>query len=441
VKVRKLNIVHSARAILLQATGVLACILVCSIYSNAQTPSLWLMGKDSSYKASYSIVMVNGEGFWNSDALNVGFAKKMAFGGHIERDAIDHMIGDMNDQSRVGFNAHAGIEVYGFNDSLFGNSDWGLRARISSNYNAHLNFSRDLFKTVLEGNRSFVGDTAQFGPLIGEFQAYQKFGFGFFSKKNLSSLMLSFVSGQEYQNINMRNSYLYTSANADTMVVGYRGEYSSADNSKHGFGVGKGAGLALDFDLNLPLESGKGFLSLTVSDLGFIAWNKNSNIARMDSSTTWVGYNINNLFALDSNHVVAPNLKDSLHYTTRNRSHMAVLPGSIHVRWMRYFNQKNYVECGVSLWPNRTSIPMAYAAVGQMMGNNFSLIERVSLGGYGGFAVGVEAQWMPKNSWYLKLGTYNALGFVSDNAKGMDLRFALAKVFQKRKNDNTVVQP
>jgi hypothetical protein len=75
------------------------------------------------------------------------------------------------------------------------------------------------------------------------------------------------------------------------------------------------------------------------------------------------------------------------------------------------------------------------------MTKNFSLIERVSLGGYGGVSLGLEAQWMPKNSWYLKLGSYNALGFISNNAKGMDLRFAVAKVFQKRKNDTAVVEP
>jgi len=407
-------------------------------YSNsiwAQTPTILLLSADSSYRQSSSMIQVNANGLVGSNSLNIGFLKKSFFGGHLEDTHLDKLYQNMKSQNRAGFLANGGIELYNFSDTLFGKPNWGMRAGFSTNYNGFLSFNRDLFKTIYRGNKSFADETTQLGPIIGGYQAWQKFGAGIFHKKNWSSATLSLVAGQQYQSLIASSASLYTSLNGDSLSLAYAGDYMRSDSSKKGFANGSGLGLAIDLNYNLPLADNKGVISIAVYDLGFIAWNKASQRFRYDSLTSWTGIQADNLFDLGTDSLGLPKLRDTLNFEKQNKAMTTALPISMHMRYSRFINKSNLYEFGISIWPNRAAVPFLYAGASQFIGERFMLSERISYGGYGKFGIGVEAQWMPLSSWLLRLGSNNIEGLITKEAYAMSGYFSIGKFFG-RQNDS-----
>lgn len=395
----------------------------------AQTPSILLFTPDSSYRQSSSMVQIHGLGLFGSNAVDNRFVGKSVFGGHIDDEHLNMLYDKMKAQNRAGFMASGGIDLYNFTDTLFANPDWGLRAGFSTNYHGYLSFNRDLFKAVYRGNKSFANQSVQLGPLVGGFQAWQKFGAGIFNKKTWSSVTLSLVAGQQYQSLIVNNSELYTSMLGDSLSLSYTGDYLRSDSLRKGFANGSGLGLALDFNYNLPLADNKGVISISLQDVGFIGWNKRSQRFSYDSLTTWTGVEVNNLFQLDTDSLNLPNLRDTLNFQKETKGFTTALPASIQVRYSRYINEKNLYEVGMALWANRASVPAIYAGASHFFGPHFMLSERINYGGYGKFGIGIEAQWMPRGTWLIRAGSNNVEGFISKETFGMSGYFTLAKFF------------
>jgi len=416
---------------------IIAFVLFAGIIQSvsAQTPSILLLTSDSSYRQSSALVQVNGSGMLGSNSLDNHFFKKSILGGHLEADHLNKLYDEMNTLNRAGFNVNGGLDLYNFLDTIFKRPDWGLRAGFSTNYHAFLRFNRDLYKTIYMGNKSFADQTVELGPLAAGYQSWQKFGVGIFNKKTWSSLSLSLVAGQQYQSLIVNDAALYTSATGDSLSLSYQGDYLRSDSLRKGFANGSGLGLALDFDFNLPMQDQKGVISISIRDIGFIAWNKQSQRFNFDSLTTWTGVEVNNLFQLDTDTLDLPNLKDTLNFTRKNERFAATLPASVHMRYSRFFATKHLYEAGISIWPNRAAVPMVYAGASHFISDHFLISERISYGGYGKFGVGVEAQWMPYGSWLIRVGTNNAEGFISKNTYSTSAYFTLGKFFGRVKED------
>lgn len=396
---------------------------------NAQTPSILLFTQDTSYRQSSTMIQLNGNGLIGSNALDNSYFKKSTFGGHLDEAHLEKLYGEMNSQNRAGFYANGGINFYNFKDTLLNKPLWGLRAGISTNYHANVSFNKDLFKTIYQGNQTFAGQTATLAPLTASYQAWQKFSVGVFNKQTWSALSLSLVAGQQYQSLDVNHAALFTSQIGDSLSFSYIGDYNRSDSLKKGFANGSGLGLAVDFDLNLPLQDKKSVISITIQDLGFMVWNKRSQKFNFDSLNTWTGLEVNNLFNLTTDTLDLPNLKDSIHYEKKYGSFIAPLPASVHLRYASYYAEKHLYEIGISVWANRAALPMLYAGASQFLTKQFMLSERISYGGYGRLGIGIEAQWMPCNTWLIRAGTNHIEGFISKNTYSTSGYFTLGKFF------------
>lgn len=417
--------------------AALTVIILLSKAINAQTPTLLLFNPDTSYRQSSSMIQLYGQGIIGSNVLDNRFIKKSFLGGHLEDNHLQGLAEKMNVQNRAGMMANGGIDLFNFSDTLFANTDWGLRAGFSTQYHGGISFSQDAFKTVYVGNKSLAGHIADLGPLVLNYQAWQKFGAGIFNKKNWSSATLSLVAGQQYQSLIANNVKMYTSESGDSLSLSYAGDYYRSDTLRKGFANGSGLGLALDFNYNIPLADGKSIMSFAVYDIGFIAWNKNSQQFTYESTTSWTGLAVNSVFQLDNDSLRFPNLRDTLDYTKKTKGFTAALPTSVHVRYAKQFHEKHLYEVGVSIWATRAAVPAIYIGVSQFLCNNFILRERISYGGFGKFGFGVDAQWMPKSSWYLSAGTSNLDGLFTSKTHGMSAHITLAKFFG-RASDNEI---
>lgn len=406
---------------------ILLVLLTMSI--QGQIPSSLLLARDSSFRTSLAIMLAEGDAGIGSPALNRRFFDRMLWGGELKDWHTDQLLESMKEVSRAGFGASGRIHFYGMSDTLLGLSDWGMHTAVGTAWHAQAGFSRGLFEAIFKGNARHRGDTLVLDPFSGQYQSWQKFGFGLFHKKTFSSAMLSLVSGQDYRRLEVRDAGLYTSPLADSLSLHYAGEYTRSDTANRGWGAGNGIGLALDLEYNRPLATGDGFISVSLQDFGWVAWNKSTQHITFDSLTTWEGYSTEQLFGSDGLPAIEP--VDSIHTTTRSGVRWQMLPFRVQVRMMKYIARSTLLDVGMTLQPGHYAVPMVQAGLSHFLSDRMLVTGRLGIGGYGTFSAGAECQWMPGGRWLIRAGTHNVAGWINEDARSMDAYFSLACFFNR----------
>jgi hypothetical protein len=408
----------------------LAMLMLCFVVpSGAQVSSILLTTPDSSFKRGDALIVLDAGGALGSNALDMMFFRKAVYGGHIADRHILDMNERMRNQNRAGFYGQAALELYNFRDTLFGRPKWGLSASFNTNYHAGVSFNRSLFETVFRGNKQFAGSKVDLGPMAAQVQAWQKLGLGVFNKHTLSGITISLVEGQSFHSMIFTEAELFTSALGDSIALEYRGEYMRSDVNRNGWANGSGNGVALDLDYNLPLTDHRGVISIALRDIGFVYWKDQSEILKFDTTTSWTGLEVDDVFTLATDSLDFPALSDTLSRSIEQGGFFASLPASVHVRMIRFINDMDFYEAGISIWPSRAAIPQVYAGLSHYVGNHFLFSERISFGGFGRFGIGAEMQWMPRGKWLVRFGSTNLAGFVMGSARGRDLYFTIGKSF------------
>lgn len=414
---------------------VLGLFILNSNALRAQTPSLWLLNPDTSWRASYVMMGMDASADWGSNVLDRNFMSKMVIGGHLNSAENKSLRGQMTQVNRLGAESSVGLSFYNFSDSLFRMPNLGLRVGVSMETSANVGFDRDFFALSFIGNTDFLGDTVDLGPLYADYQVFEKFGLGVFNKRNLSFIQLSAVNGQDMQSMRVDRMKMFTASDATSISLDYAGEYWQADTTKSGFGQTKGFGFALDGDLNMPLEDNRGVVSLSVRNLGYIQWNNETVHEYADTNMVWSGVNVDDVISLSENGFDMPRLKDTLAVVSDRASYVKSLPTSIQFRMIRKLNRGNSYEAGLRFMPNRVSIPFLYAGFNHFVAPGLMLTERLTYGGYGNLNVGLEAQWMIDNRVYLRAGTNQSMGFLFDTARGMNAFVGIHVCLNKIKED------
>lgn len=398
----------------------LAFVLLCFVLfgATAQTPTYWLLDKERSWQKNGGLmIQAHGNGNWGSNALDNQWFYDMTIGGHIGPTQEETLFNSMEDFNRAGGNVSGGLHFYNFSDSLFG-GDWGLQVGASTNYFASTGFSRDLFELTYIGNYRHLGDTMNLGPLYAEFQAFQKFGFGFFNKNTFTNAMVSVVMGQDMQKLDVRKADLFTSASVDQMNMIYQGEFLQADTSKSGFGQAKGLGIALDGDINIPMKDDKGFISISARNIGWVNWSENTSVQEFDTTFQWTGVELQGIDSWENN-VGVPSWQDTLGISSRFESRWVPLPGWVNLRLLRKLSSKISYEANLNVQPTSNAIPQLSFGFNHFVAKGLMLRERVSYGGFARVTIGLEAQWKLSDRWFITAGTSHAAGWINSNARGL----------------------
>jgi hypothetical protein len=273
---------------------------------------------------------------------------------------------------------------------------------------ASAHFSKNLFQLIYNGNAET--DTVPIGAMRAQYQAYQKFSIGLFNKKNWNSISLSFVFGQSMRDLQLYNGQLITSSLGDTLTLSYAGHYHRSDTTMRGIANGAGLGAAVDFDYNLPLANNKGIISISLRDLGFIVWNNQASKFDFNGKSNWTGLETTNYVQNNFDSIALPNFRDSLNYERSVKSIWKPLPTRITFRYLHQLRKGNF---GLSQQPFPSLI--------------FS--QTINYGGFGGWGVGASIQYLPKNSWYLRLETQHLGGFTMSSARSRQIQLSIAKIF------------
>ena len=219
----------------------------------------------------------------NSNSLNNNFIQKVYRGGYLDNNSKGAVSSALLQQNIFG-----AINTYGLNAFLGKDNsrfDWFVGMKNQQYLNA--SFSKDLFQLLVYGNKEFSGKYASISGAAFNYLKFQEVKLGFIWK-NVDSVgkiggALSFISGQrllQYKAID--TNFLYTAPDATQLL--YQANFSLAfsDTNNTGLFSSNGSGLSADVFVETPYQSrfGKSRFIITVNNLGFIRWNKNTKIGR-----------------------------------------------------------------------------------------------------------------------------------------------------------------
>jgi hypothetical protein len=375
------------------------------------------------------MILADADAGISTNALNVGFLHKSILGGRLERDELKEIYNQLPTQSKIGYAVHSDVTFMNFSDTLFGNPNLGIRASLSTNYEGYCGFSPRAFGLVYLGNGEFNQGSIDLGQFVYRNQAWQKIGFGLFNKTTLSGFTLSLVAGQSFQSLNLDEARFFTSPVGDSLALSVEGNFMRSDANRKGLANGSGLGVCLDFDLNVPLSDKSALMSISVRNLGFVTWNSKTETRSLKDAFQWNGLDVTNWLSGATDTLQLPSWVDTIRAPGTFKQAVQLLPTSIYLRYMKQVNRSSYIETGFSYFPNRVALPMVYAGIFHMLSSQFSISEKIHYGGYGKFALGVELQWLSRNSWFLRAGSAQLEGWLSSKARGRNVFFNVGKSF------------
>lgn len=393
--------------------------------------------RDTAFSDVNGLFMFRSFGFGGASAMDNGMLSALYVGGFIDDQMKQRNFDRHKERNRAGLVGSAEVSVYDYQLSVLGKPHLGLKATLGSESFGELSYSKNLFQTIFYGNGSFPARGADIGPLDMSRQSFQKVGLGLFNRKNLNSITVSYVNGNGYQSMDVYNAFWRTSSSSDSLIVGYGGVYYRHNPNRSGWGVVQGRGFSLDGELQLPLREDKGWVTLSVRNIGYVYWTQGFEQMNFDSTTVWRGIEMNDVFDFSGSEIRFPNLEDTLHIVTQQKRLWRPLPGSVHLRFARKLHPGWGLDFGVSIWPGSTALPLVHAGVAAMWGAH-ALRLQLSAGGFVAWNAGLEYQLNTSNGWILAVGSYTVPGWWMERTTGLDARLTLGKIIHKqRETTNT----
>jgi hypothetical protein len=413
---------------LLRVVCLTMAVLASTVDNDVSAQSLFLMSGDSTYRNHKSILTIGAGADYRSNALDINFMTKMVRGGIIGRDVRKNVNSGLKDWNRIGASAGMSIDYLSLSDTIFGKTDLGMKILVQNRYDTHSSFSENFYKLIFEGNTQFRGQTVELGEVNGEYLSYQKFGFGLFHKKTLSQLTVSFVNGQDFYKASTTQADLFTSEIGDSLHLIYEGSVQLSDTAHIGFGSGNGIGFALDARINIPLSENKGFISIGLNDFGLINWSRESMTLEADSSFSYTGIAIEDIFGDSLSQVSVPVFEDSLAYTSSKGEILTWLPASIDISLLRQWHDDDFIEAGMEIKPNTAHIPKLYLKYHYLMDAGSAITAQLAYGGYGKLRLGagVQKYWQ---GWYFNLWTEDVPGLILNDLRGRGGWVSITKLF------------
>lgn len=355
--------------------------------------------------------------YYSSNRFDNEFMDKFIFGGDIDQLLKDRQSSRLKGLNSIGSEAEQRIDSYTPTIHPLKKERYGLLLSFSDNHFFSGNVSQGLFNLTMYGNANYVGDTMDLSFVHAQYQHYQKFSIGFYDKRSLSSVQLSYVAGSRGFDFRSADSRFVTQSTQDTVELRLRGEgFSTASFSP--YWAFQGSGFAVDINYNFifyaKTSGNRQIVSLKINNLGAIFWNKNSQNYFVDSTTYYTGFNVNELLGKDSL-TNQYNFKDTLGIVKTAGRYGEALPLELTLDKLadRGIDQKWQWIGGFKAILTQDFYPYFYAGAYYQPSANFSVSTHVSYGGFARLRLGLNLNYWLDNRMNIALGTMDVIGNIS----------------------------
>ena len=365
-----------------------------------------------------SLIRITSFNHYSSNRFNNELMDKFLFGGYISQELKDANEGRLKSLNSLGGEIEQRIDSYSPDIHPFKKEKYGMVLSFSDNHFFSANISSDTYRTAMYGNANNLGDTMDLGYMHLQYQHYQKFGIGFYDKKTMSSIQVSYVSGSRAANFHTANSWLFSHTDADTVELQLRGQGFTTKSFSPYLGF-QGSGFSVDLNYHFLFESKKGnrqIINLRINNLGAIFWNKNSNDYYIDSTTTYTGFDVKDFINKDTSSNTY-NFVDTLGLIKSTSRYADILPLELVIEKMadRYSPNKLQLIFGFKAVLTSDYRPYLYAGIYYQPVSKFSLSTHMSYGGFAGVRWGLNLNYWPTDNLYFALGTVDMIGNISSN--------------------------
>jgi len=332
---------------------------------------------------------------FESNALNLDFINSLLYGGNIDEETKINWINLCREKNKI-------FTLFQ-NDIYFkrGIKQNNLYFKISDVNTLDIVFNKDLLKLVLNGNFEYQDQTLNFNQTHIRANRYQKYNLQYEVNLDQKSLLfgLSYLKGNHSINVNINDGSLYTAEYGEYLDVNYDISGFITDTSNISFFNNNGNGLALDLGLKFDFKEYK--VNLYLEDLGFIQWNRNSIYVAADSTFTYNGLEIDNIYDFndsilnnsisDKDYIqnqkkpyrsnIATNIGFSVKGNSNNKTFNYFIFG-VNSRWQPYaYTRKNSSKIIADGFKESNYKTLLYLT-SEINNKHFKLLPQISYGGY-----------------------------------------------------------
>ena len=210
---------------------------------------------------------------------------------------------------------------------------------------------------------------------------------------------MAYLKGNHNINLNINQGSLYTALYGEYLDINYDINGYITDTSNINLFQNNGNGVALDFDVKF--NAGANTINFYINDLGFIKWNKNSINFAADSTFSFIGIDIDNIY--DFNDSIFNNIIDDQDYINNQKnSYKSFVSANIgfniktnssikkfnhfifglHSKWQPYIFKKDKLSNLISNGFSQSNYkPLLYIS-SEIGHKKIKLLPRLSYGGY-----------------------------------------------------------
>lgn len=365
-------------------------------------------------------IIVNGNGFHLSSAIENSFSRKFLFGGNITEEIKQNSFDNHNLYERIGGGYRLNAQ-YRSNKELFKNyPDLSWMVNISNETHFTSEYAQGLFGLMFFGNEKYAGQEANLTNSIGNFVEYFTIGGGIHNKKTKSFVSLNVVLPRNYFDFAIYRGSLFTSESGENLNLMLQAEVNNSSSPAYFQGLGG----AVSFDYNLPFgesENGDfhGTFRISGRNLGAYKLHQYEN-TEIDVNAEFSGFSIEEVRGLFGEEGELPSeIADSLNMTQSTGSMWKFIPGFIQAGKIVEAHRDSKLQSffGIRMYTNFLYRPLIFVGGDYHPVENFSFGAQGSYGGYGSFRLGMYANYRTKKL-NVGIGTEDLLGLLIKNQFG-----------------------
>jgi hypothetical protein len=351
--------------------------------------------------SSSSTVMVYGNAYLTSNALNQSFYQDVLNYGYIDNTTKNNISNSLGPLNTVDFNYNLSVAYRHRLDSILGCPTGNLIISLSTRSLSSVRFSNDDFNLIFFGNAQYAGQTAYLSGSNASLNYYNQLRIGWNGttpNHNGSSVSfgfgVSFLQGRKDFDLNVPAGTLYTQQDGEYINANYNLTYKTNDSTASNLLTFNGAGASLDAFVEKKFSSTFS-VSFSASDVGFIDWGKRSLQATADSSIHFTGYNAGDIFQLTDtafNKINKDSILKLLGVKEHQQSYVTTLPFHLELSCAKYIPAwHSVISGGIVYWYYDPSQFILYAKFNHTFGRHFFAGVSADVNSMGSFEAGLDA--------------------------------------------------
>lgn len=379
---------------------------------------------------------------FESNGLNKDFLDNMLYGGYITNEMKSEWIASGDENNIINSEISNGINyTYNFTKHR-------IHFEIKDVNRLNANFTDDLLRLALEGNFNYQSQNLNFDNTVIRANRYQQYKITYATtiKKIMLSTGISYLGGNYHLSYIMDRGNLYTAELGSLIELEYNMNAFVTDTAKLSAFTNNGNGIAVDLRSDFKIQDFK--LELAISDLGFISWKPSSIGLSTDSTFTFQGIEIDNIFNFNDS-ILEANLITEDIINTRNTSFKSYIPATIQIsisgktkykylkiyqigiikRWQPYLDNKVLSFSKINQGFKESNFSSLYYIQSVINTRHLDLTPELSYGGYtNDLNIGLALSKGKINK--IIIGTQHLEDiFSGDNAKSISVYLSIKKSF------------